>query len=117
MLAYLRSWWVSHTAPPEGHGTSRRGFLFGLGATAALLVTSPLQLFKPQLTGEQRKQAFIAEYIKTAEGRGGLADSMAQPLRRRLDYQGIGRKAFMVQELPSGALPTYTREGGSQLFR
>lgn len=39
-----------------------------------------------------------------------LAQSMANPIRKRLDYQGIARKLFIVQQLPDGALPTYDRK-------
>lgn len=38
-----------------------------------------------------------------------LAQSMAAPIRRRLDYQGIARKIFSVTPLPAGALPTYDK--------
>jgi hypothetical protein len=55
-------------------------------------------------------QGLIAKYISTAAGRAALAASMVQPLRRRLDYQGIARKVFSVEPLPQGALPTYERD-------
>lgn len=55
-------------------------------------------------------QGLIAKYISTAAGRAALAASMVQPLRRRLDYQGIARKVFSVEPLPQGVLPTYERD-------
>ena len=36
----------------------------------------------------------IADYIKTPEGRRKLAASMTQPVRKRRDYNSIGRKTF-----------------------
>ena len=52
----------------------------------------------------------IAQYLSSPAGRMKLAQSMIQPLRTRLDYQSIGRKAVLVQPLPQGALPTYERD-------
>lgn len=56
------------------------------------------------------KQGIIAKLLSSQAGRQRLARSMVQPLRTRLDYQSIGRKAFMVEQLPSGALPTYDKD-------
>jgi len=39
-----------------------------------------------------------------------LAASMVQPIRRSLDYQGIARRALVVDPLPQGALPIYDKE-------
>jgi hypothetical protein len=38
-----------------------------------------------------------------------LASSMANPLRRNLDYQGIARKCIQIDPLPQGALPIYDK--------
>ena len=38
-----------------------------------------------------------------------LGASMVQPIRRSLNYQGIARAMFPVQQLPQGALPIYDR--------
>ena len=35
---------------------------------------------------------------------------MANPIRRNLDYQGIARRALVVDPLPQGALPVYDRD-------
>lgn len=58
----------------------------------------------------QVKQDIIAEYIKTAGGRAKLAASMTQPLRLRRDYTSVGRKTFLVEQLPDGALPIYDKD-------
>mgnify|MGYP002639682468 FL=1 len=56
------------------------------------------------------KQRVIGEYIKTAAGRSKLAASMTQPLRTRRDYSAVGRKTFLVEQLPDGALPIYDKD-------
>jgi hypothetical protein len=56
------------------------------------------------------KQQVIGEYIKTAAGRAKLAASMIQPLRLRRDYSAVGRKTFLVEQLPDGALPIYDKD-------
>lgn len=58
----------------------------------------------------QVKQEIIQEYIKTAGGRIKLAASMTQPLRLRRDYTSVGRKTFLVEQLPDGALPIYDKD-------
>ena len=58
------------------------------------------------------KQQIIGEYIKTAGGRAKLAASMTQPLRLRRDYTSVGRKTFLVEQLPDGALPIYDKDPG-----
>jgi len=59
-----------------------------------------------------QKQMLIGEHIKTAAGRMVLAQSMTQPLRTRRDYAAVGRKTFLVEELPDGALPIYDKDPG-----
>jgi len=64
----------------------------------------------PELISNEQKQQIIAEYIKTAGGRARLAASMTQPLRLRRDYTSVGRKTFLVEQLPDGALPIYDKD-------
>ena len=56
------------------------------------------------------KSALIGDFIKTAAGRQKLAASMTQPLRLRRDYMPVGRKTFLVEQLPDGALPIYDKD-------
>lgn len=56
------------------------------------------------------KQALIGDFIKTAAGRQKLAASMTQSLRLRRDYMSVGRKTFLVEQLPDGALPIYDKD-------
>lgn len=62
------------------------------------------------------KQQVIGEYIKTAAGRAKLAASMVQPLRLRRDYTSVARKAFLVEQLPDGALPIYDKDPNVTAF-
>jgi hypothetical protein len=55
-----------------------------------------------RVTSEEGLQGFLAKYIATSMGKAMLANSMAQPLRTRLDYQAIARKVYLVQQLPVG---------------
>lgn len=63
-----------------------------------------------QQISNEVKQRIIGEYIKTAAGRAKLAASMIQPLRTRRDYTSVGRKTFLVEQLPDGALPIYDKD-------
>lgn len=56
------------------------------------------------------KQRLISELIATPAGRQKLAASMTQPLRTRRDYTAVGRKTFLVEQLPDGALPIYDKD-------
>lgn len=69
----------------------------------------------PEVSNEL-KQQIISEYIKTASGRAKLAASMVQPLRLRRDYTSVARKAFLVEQLPDGALPIYDKDPNVTAF-
>jgi hypothetical protein len=64
----------------------------------------------------ETKQQIIGEYLKTAAGRQKLAASMVQPLRLRRDYTSVARKAFLVEQLPDGALPIYDKDPNVTAF-
>lgn len=51
--------------------------------------------------------SIISKILSSSTARQMLASSMIAPLRRRLDYQGIARKVFSVQQMPPGAAPLY----------
>lgn len=63
-----------------------------------------------QPASNEVKERVISEYIKTAAGRQKLAASMIQPLRFRRDYTSVGRRAFLVEQLPDGAFHKYDKE-------
>lgn len=56
------------------------------------------------------KEQIIDKYITTSAGRKRLAASMISPLRDHRDYSCVGRKTFLVENLPDGALPIYDKD-------
>lgn len=64
---------------------------------------------QPSLASEKRDQ-LVERAIMSQEGKVALAQAMANPIRRNLDYQGIARRALVVDPLPQGALPVYDRD-------
>jgi hypothetical protein len=60
------------------------------------------------------RQALISNALTSAEGRQSLAQAMAAPLHRRLDYASVARRAFNVTPLPEGALPVYSSMGTTE---
>lgn len=64
---------------------------------------------KPSFSDEQRDE-LIKRALTSEEGKIALGQAMANPIRRNLDYMGVGRKVFVVDPLPQGALPVYDRD-------
>jgi hypothetical protein len=62
---------------------------------------------------DSEKEMVIAQALETDEGRTALAQAMVEPIRRALEYQAVGRKLLMVDELPQGALARYERDVAS----
>jgi hypothetical protein len=58
----------------------------------------------------RKRDEMIKQALMTQEGKIALGQAMANPIRRNLDYQGVGRKALVVDPLPQGALPVYDRD-------
>jgi len=71
--------------------------------------SNSVQSSAPSLNNEQRDE-MIKQALMTQEGKIALGQAMATPIRRNLDYQGVGRKALVVDPLPQGALPVYDRD-------
>jgi hypothetical protein len=59
---------------------------------------------------DERRDDLISRAISTNDGKVALAQAMANPIRRNLDYHGIARRALVVDPLPQGAMPTYDRD-------
>ena len=64
---------------------------------------------QPSLSDDKRDE-LITRAIMTQDGKIALAQAMANPIRRNLDYHGIARRALVVDPLPQGAMPTYDRD-------
>jgi len=71
--------------------------------------SSNAQATVPSLNDTQRDE-MIKQALMTQEGKIALGQAMANPIRRNLDYQGVARKALVVDPLPQGALPVYDRD-------
>jgi hypothetical protein len=71
--------------------------------------SSAVEAETPSFSNEQ-KEAMLAQALMSAEGKVALGQAMANPIRRNLDYQGVGRKALIVDPLPQGALPVYDKD-------
>lgn len=56
------------------------------------------------------REALIGQALETPEGRVALAQAMVEPIRRALEYQAVGRKLLMVDELPQGAYARYEKD-------
>lgn len=65
---------------------------------------------------DAKKEAVLAQALETAEGRVALAQAMVEPIKRALEYQAIGRKLLMVDELPQGALARYEKDVASVAY-
>jgi hypothetical protein len=56
------------------------------------------------------RESLIAQALDTPQGRVALAQAMVEPIRRALEYQAVGRKLLMVDELPQGAYARYEKD-------
>jgi len=70
----------------------------------------PTNNFGVQVVDNTIKEQIVDKFIGTSAGRKRLAASMIQPLRERRDYSSVGRKTFLVEQLPDGALPLYDKD-------
>ena len=59
---------------------------------------------------DAKKDELISRAINTQEGKIALAQAIANPIRRNLDYQGIARRTLVIDPLAQGALPVYDRD-------
>ena len=59
---------------------------------------------------DDASEAMLKRALETTEGKVALGQAMANPIRRNLDYMGVGRKALVVDPLPQGALPLYEKD-------
>ena len=59
---------------------------------------------------DDKRDDLIARAIQTQDGKIALAQAMANPIRKNLDYHGIARRALVVDPLPQGAIASYDRD-------
>jgi hypothetical protein len=97
----------------EMNASSVRDLMQNLAKYAAILDDN-----QPSNTGlagqpsmsEDKMDSLIARAINTQDGKVALAQAMANPIRRNLDYHGIARRALVVDPLSQGSIPTYDRD-------
>ncbi|HVI41784.1 MAG TPA: HK97-fold major capsid protein [Anaerovoracaceae bacterium] len=97
----------------EMNASSVRDALQTLTKYASILeenVPSNMALSGQPGLNDERRDELISRAIMTHDGKIALAQAMANPIRRNLDYQGIARRALVVDPLPQGALPVYDRD-------
>lgn len=63
----------------------------------------------PGLT-DQMREAALERALNSTEGKIALGQAMANPIRKNLDYQGVARRALVVDPLAQGALPIYEKD-------
>lgn len=66
--------------------------------------------FLNQVVDNSIKEQMVDKLIGNGPGRRRLAASMIQPLRERRDYSSVGRKTFLVEQLPDGAQAVYHKD-------
>jgi len=54
-----------------------------------------------------QKHNLMTKLLATQQGRAKIAASLNEPLRQLRDYVAIGRRAFLIDELPDGTIPVY----------
>lgn len=69
-----------------------------------------MSMFRGRREDIEAKEIVVAQALDTPEGRVVLAQAMVEPVRIALEYQAVGRKCVMVDELAQGALPRYERD-------
>jgi hypothetical protein len=102
LARWLRRHEYVQEAPPSVDPT-QQGWMGGLFRRLANLVETPTY-----------RESLVSRAIASAEGRSRLAAAMAAPLRARRDYQGIARRALLVEPMPEGASPIYIPGSGGQ---
>lgn len=68
-----------------------------------LIISQDNQVFDSK--SDSYKYNIISRYINSPAGKARLAKSMVNPLRTRLDYTGIARRALVVDKLPDTVIP------------
>src|SRR5690606_32498466 len=59
---------------------------------------------------DDRTDELVSRAILTQDGKVALAQTMANPIRRNLDYQAIARRLLVIDPLGQGVNPSYERD-------
>jgi len=63
----------------------------------------------PSLSDDKTSE-LMSRAMFTQEGKISLAQAMANPIRKNLDYHGIFRRALVVDPIGQGVIPSYERD-------
>lgn len=94
----------------EINASSVQDALAVIAKYAAINDNEPSNLGLGGSLSDDAKDELISRAINTQEGKFALAQAMANPIRKNLDYHGVARRALVVDPLPQGALPIYERD-------
>lgn len=72
--------------------------------------TAPQMSRQAAMQDLMRKEAILAKHLATPQGLRKIAANMANPVRFRLDYAGIGRKFVIVEQMPDGVPLIYDKD-------
>ena len=89
---------------------TRRFFIKGFASSAAAGPSVVGVALASVFSFFTRKKSPLELALETKEGRRQLAEAMCEPINKSLEYQAIGRKLLMVDELPQGALERYEED-------
>ena len=78
----------------------------------AVEMAIPAQIGVDRAASNSDRTAIIAQSLETSNGKQSFAQAMVEPIRRALDYEGIGRRLLAVDELPNS---TWTMNNGSTI--
>lgn len=82
-----------------------------------LYIYQILARFTSKFIDKQNRLLQIYDTYYTESGRIKLANGMIEPIRRALDYQGIGRRLLMVDSLTEGAYSRYQGATNEEIRR
>lgn len=95
----------------ELNASSMREALMQLAKYASILEENqPSNVALAGQVSDDERDQLIARALMTQDGKMALAQAMANPIRKNLDYHGIGRRALVVDPIAQGALPIYERD-------
>lgn len=86
----------------EMNASSVRDLMQGLAKYASILeenTPSNMGLAGQVSLSDDKRDDLISRAIMTMDGKIALAQAMANPIRRNLDYHGIARRALVVDPL------------------
>lgn len=94
-----------------GAGIAMASSSLSAGAIATRIDWTKVPIIGPWLLKKRRSQKMpIAAALDTPEGRQALARSMIEPIKASLEYQSIGRKLIMIDELPETYCLRYQKD-------